>query len=493
LAAVTNALGQVKQITKHLPGGLPETVIDPNGVVTKLGYDVRDRLKSSTVETAAGPRTTSFGYDLAGNLTKLALPDGSALTNTYNAAHRLIAITDRLGNRIDYTLDLLGDRTRTKLSAGNTLKAEHSAIFDALGRLITDAGGVGQTTTYAYDANGNPTMVTDPVGRATRQVFDTLDRLVQVTDAAGGVTAIGYDAQDDPIEVTDPNRNSTRYVYDGFGDPLEIRSPDTGDTVFYYDPGGNLVRRDVRGLGDAVDVVTRWTYDALDRPIARVYPGGPAENVTYVYDQPGAGFGIGRLTEVTDEAGRLQRRYDERGNVLSETRTLGGASLTTAYRYDKASRIASVIYPSGWTAGYSRDAMGRITAVAATPPGGAAVPVAGSIAYQPFGPLAGLAYGNGIDETRDYDLDYRLTKLKDAGKSASRIASYGYNAADDVLSIADTLFGTQGFTYDALDRLKSASGFYGNPQFRYDPVGNLLRTTNGSATTSLAYAPHSNA
>jgi RHS repeat-associated protein len=224
----------------------------------------------------------------------------------------------------------------------------------------------------------------------------------------------------------------------------------------------------------------------------RVYPGDPAENVTYVYDQPGAGFGIGRLTEVTDEAGRLLRRYDERGNMLDETRALGTATFNTAYRYDAANRLASITYPSGWAAGYSRDAMGRITAVAATPPGGVAVPVAGSIAYQPFGPLAGLVYGNGIGETRDYDLDYRLTKLKDAGKSASRIASYGYNAADDVLSIADNLFGTQGFTYDALDRLKSASGFYGKLQFRYDLVGNLLRTTNGSAMTHFVYAARSN-
>jgi hypothetical protein len=28
------------------------------------------------------------------------------------------------------------------------------------------------------------------------------------------------------------------------------------------------------------------------------------------------------------------------------------------------------------------------------------------IAYQPFGPIGGLSYGNGIVETRAFDLDY---------------------------------------------------------------------------------------
>src|SRR5262249_16515234 len=34
--------------------------------------------------------------------------------------------------------------------------------------------------------------------------------------------------------------------------------------------------------------------------------------------------------------------------------------------------------------------------------------------------------------------------------------------------------------------------FYGDQQFGYDPVGNRLRVTSGSATTRFVYAPHSN-
>ena len=88
LTGSTNALGQTTQITQHLPGGLPQTIVDPNGVTTQLTYDARLRLLTSSVNTAAGALTTSFSYDAAGNRIGVTLPDGSSVTNTFDAAHR---------------------------------------------------------------------------------------------------------------------------------------------------------------------------------------------------------------------------------------------------------------------------------------------------------------------------------------------------------------------------------------------------------------------
>ena len=68
---------------------------------------------------------------------------------------------------------------------------------------------------------------------------------------------------------------------------------------------------------------------------------------------------------------RLSRSYDERGNMLTEKRVHGAATLLTAFTYDGASRVASITYPSGWKVAYTRDVMGRITATKATAPGGA--------------------------------------------------------------------------------------------------------------------------
>src|SRR4029077_20923993 len=119
-------------------------------------YDARLRLLTSTVSTAAGPLTTICSYDAAGNLITVTQPDGSALTNTYDAAHRLTGVADLFNQSISYTLDALGDRTQSNVadSSGN-LQRTHSGKFDALGRLLQDFGGAGQATTVTYDSNGN--------------------------------------------------------------------------------------------------------------------------------------------------------------------------------------------------------------------------------------------------------------------------------------------------------------------------------------------------
>ena len=66
---------------------------------------------------------------------------------------------------------------------------------------------------------------------------------------------------------------------------------------------------------------------------------------------------------------------------MSETRSRGSVTLQTAYAYDSAGRVAAITYPSGTVANYTRDPMGRITALAVTPPGG----VTASAVMRPIG------------------------------------------------------------------------------------------------------------
>src|SRR5205823_622614 len=123
---------------------------------------------------------------------------------------------------------------------------------------------------------------------------------------------------------------------------------------------------------------TNYAYDALNRLTSRSYPGNASENVALTYDEPGHGYGVGQLTTAVDNggiAGAVARSYDERGNVVSQVRSAGAVTLAIAYAYDAASRIAAVTYPSGATARYSRDAMGRVTALAVQPPGMSTLPV----------------------------------------------------------------------------------------------------------------------
>jgi RHS repeat-associated protein len=148
---------------------------------------------------------------------------------------------------------------------------------------------------------------------------------------------------------------------------------------------------------------------------------------------------------------------------------------------------------------YGRDALGRIEEVTtredamATP-----VTVASSIAYEPFGPVAGLTWGNGLEAVYAHDEDYRLTGLDVAdGATVIQDLAYGYDGRDDITSITDneTPARTQAFAYDALARLIEADGAYGLIEYEYDAVGNrTLRrvTTGGAVEKTYAYDSVSN-
>ncbi len=486
---MTNALGQTGQVTSHLPGGLPQTVVDTNGVTTNVTYDARLRLATMTITTGAGPIPTSYTYDAAGNATALTLPDGSAVNITYDVAHRLTGITDLLQQNVAYTLDAMGNRTQASvLAASGSTQMKHSASFDALGRLAQDIGGAGQTMRYSYDSNGNALSIADGLTHTTQRSFDALNRLTRVTNAAGRLATLAYDSLDHPTSLTDANGAATKAVYDGFGDVIQQVSPDSGTSVYHYDQDGNLTQR-VDGAG----AITNYAYDALERPIAATYPADPAENVTYTYDEAGHGFGVGRLTTMTDAAGQLSRSYDEQGNLLNETRSDGAVTLSTSYSYDAAARMVSITYPSGWTALYSRDSMGRVTGIGAqTPDGSVTLPIASGIAYLPFGPMTALPAANGVTETRGFDTDYRLLTLAAKGNSALQNLSYSYDAADNVLSTADGSPTTQKFSYDTVNRLTTAAGSYGSFTFSYDAVGNRTAQMLGTTTTTYSYASATN-
>jgi RHS repeat-associated protein len=493
LIATTNPLLQVTNVTQHTGGGYPLVIVDPNNVTTTITYDARLRLLTSTVSATGQPSfTTTNGYDPAGNLTSVQLPDNSKLTYGYDTAHRLISTTDLFGNATTNTLDALGDVTLTTVTnPQSTVTRKHSGVFDALGRVLKDIGGVGQTTKYTYDNNGNALTITDPDGNKTQQTFDALNRLSTVTDPApGGVTTNTFDQHDRILTVTDQNNNVTSYVYDGFGDKIETISPDTETTVYYYDPDSNLTQSK-----NASGSIANYTFDALDRVLTTTYPGDTIENVSYYYDQPSHGFGIGHLTTVKDAAGTLTRTYDERGNMLTDKRVNGSIILKAAYAYDPTSRISSITYPSATVVSYTRDSMGRIIKVKAKTSGAARfASVASSITYEPFGPADGLTFGNSIKETSAFDLDYRLKTLTDTGTTPVQNLVYGYDMANNVLSITDkvTTANNQGFLYDSLNRLTNATGAYATQAWTYDAVGNRLTQVAGGVSTSYGYAPGSN-
>jgi RHS repeat-associated protein len=497
LETVTNALSQVSSITERDGNGLPLTLVDENGIETRLRYDARRRLVESRVLGAAGDAVTAYEYDAANLLMAVQLPNGSRLAYEYDAAHRLTAIANDLGERIEYTLDEMGNRTAEVLrSATGAIVRDQSGVFDELGRLLQSIGAGNQVTAFGYDTNSNQTSVTDPLSGVTAQAFDALDRLVQQTDPLSGITGYAYDAQDNLVSVTDPRGLVTTYTYNGFGEVIQLESPDTGTTVFTLDGAGNVVSQT-----DARGVVTDFTYDALNRPLTRSYPATPAQDVAYGYDDTALGNrGIGRLTTVTDRSGSTELLYDDYGNLVQESRTIDGVVYTTDYAYDLAGNLLQITHPDGRLVTYGRDALGRVATILTQPDAAAApVVVASEIEYQPFGPVASLTFGNGVVLTYSYDQDYRLTAIT-AGDSTTDVQdlALAYDDAHNITAITDLLDTArdQSFQYDGLHRLTQASGLYGTIDYDYDAVGNrterIIVDSLGTLTETYTYDTASN-
>ncbi len=464
LIKTTNALGHETNITEYDAHGQPLTVQDANNITTNLTYDARGRIITRSIDG----QITTFDYDGVGNITKVTLPNGSFLSNEYDEAQRLIAVGDNLGNRIEYTLDSFGNRTKEEIKdPQGTLTRTLSHTYNSLNRLIESIGGANQNTTYTYDDNGNRTsMTTDPTGlsQETQQAFDALNRLTSSTDANQGITDFTYDARDNLTSLTDPRGLTTTFNYDELDNLVLKDSPDTGLTTFSYDSAWNPINQT-----DARGITTSFTYDALNRLTSIDYPDN-SQDVTLTYDS--CTNGIGQLCVMTDGSGTTTLSYDATGNRNTQTSSIDGITQTVSYAYNEADQLIQITYPSGRTVDYVRNALGQIDGVTTTKDAITEI-LASNIAYEPLGPMNGLTYGNGLTHAQGFDLDYRLTALTTGSVEDLSYTFDDTNNITTLLNINDAAR-DQIFNYDEINHLTNATGLYGDLDYTYDANGNRL-------------------
>ncbi len=485
LKSITNALGHKTEFTRYDPNGNLLAMQDANGVQTLFTYDARGRLTSQSVAGAV----TTHTYDLNGNRIGSVLPNGVTINYEYDAAKRLIAVVNALGDKINYEYDVesnLRFERFTNASGANTYTKQH--VYDALSRVKNTLNSNSQGSTYLYDANGNLTSEVDAKTKTTSNTFDPLDRLTRTTDALTGKTDYSYDAQGNLTQVKDPKGNATVYNYNAFGDLVSQVSPDTGTTTFTYDAAGNRT-----SSTDARSVVVNYSYDALNRLTGIQYPAAASENITYNYDATANGnYGVGRLTSIVTGATRLDFEYNPQGLITKKYAQAGNTFVSTQYRYDAAGNLTGVTYPSGREVNYQLDTTGKVNSISTKLNSNASAQnIVSNISYLPFGPAQSYSYGNGLQHTQTYDLDYRLTGIQ-VGGILNR--SYGYDLVNNITSINNGLqtANSQTYSYDALNRLITAAGGYGNLGYSYDAVGNRLTETRNGVSDTYTYQTTSN-
>lgn len=522
LAAVQNAAGHVTRFENYDVFGNAARIVDANGVATEYTFDSAGRVLTTTLKGVAGCDTaadplcatdlvSSRTYQPAlGPLASTTMPGGGTTTYEYDSRGRTNATTRQVSasayERIEYDFDpATGRKSAERYLAGHpgawTVTRSDAFQYTSFARLSEIDHPDGTKVVYHYDGANNLSSVQDERHTAanTSYAYDPSNRLSSVaqtlTSAPSGqiVTAYAYDIHGNLNSVTDPNGNVTSYVYDDFGRMISQTSPVTGLTTYDYDPAGDLA-----STTDANSATTTRTYDVLGRvtaataitsqlPTSRT--DSVTEAITWSYDDiDPAHFGRGRLASTTEPSGTTAYRYDRRGLLVSDAKTISGQTFTSAFQYDADGSRSLTRYPSGRNATFTFDYADRPTSAAA-----ATTTLVSSATYLPFGPAKDVVFGNGTARHMTFDNRYRLSTNQLAGPSNLLVSNqYHYDDAGNITAIDDLIDPafSRTFGYDDLNRLTTANSgeaLWGAGSYDYDAMGNMRSLVIGGRNAAFIY------
>ncbi len=143
----------------------------------------------------------------------------------------------------------------------------------------------------------------------------------------------------------------------------------------------------------------------------------------------------------------------------------------------------TVTYPGGRTLDYTRDYMARMEGLSTTF-GGVTQPLVSGMTYNAFGGPKGLSMSSGGEVNNQSGSSCGCIEVANPGTMMERTYTYDGNKNLTGITAPNTPWYDQSFGYDALNRLETASGSYGDITYIYDGTGNrLTRDVNGEIET----------
>jgi len=404
------------------------TIKDPVGNVTTYTYDI---IGEKLTETTPESNRTEWKYDKNGKVIKEIHPDGGVKRTVYDAAGYTIlevdpneydttkenktngtytgtegtqyewfdngyqkSITDALGNRIEYTWDIFGNRQTEKKPNRSIYRYEYDALNRMTKTYFKENESASEVllneVTYGILSNHNTqitnTTYTDKSQKSTTvTIKDYANREIEVqlgdysrtsvkynldgtikqkTAANGAITYYKYDSLQNmtdewkPMMVADNNTlySWTGYVYnkagnqitDKYGKSLVTLNATTEDILvkqYTYKNGLMMNESDSEGRK------TNYTYDGEGRQIQINQSISPTENqiTEKKYNYLGKEVSITQKVRAGDIAGNTYSddnsidlistfSYDLNGNPTSSSDVAGNITLAT---YDKLNRVLS--------------------------------------------------------------------------------------------------------------------------------------------------------
>lgn len=204
VSAIRRAVGTAQEQAYasyfYTDNGLPLSVKDANGNLTRYQYDGHDRQSKTYFpsKTTPGAYSTTdyeqYGYDNNGNLKTLRKRSGDTITFDYDNLNRLTASSYPVPYTADnatFGYDLLGRRTSANYAGHNVWY-----VWDNAGRLLATTAG-GKTLSHRYDDAGNRTRTEWPDGFFVTRSYDVLNRLAGILENGAAILADYSNAYDD--------------------------------------------------------------------------------------------------------------------------------------------------------------------------------------------------------------------------------------------------------------------------------------------------------
>lgn len=280
-----NALGKLTSETRgngattayaYSDAGFVASITHRDAANTVTGFFNYTYAASGRVESVATEDgTTTYGYDLAGQLVSATLPGGRTLTFAYDTEGNRTSTSDTATGTENYTTD----STNAYTAAG-----AETLVRDLAGRLIARSEG-GVTESYDYDAAGRLLTIVSP-GSIVAYDYDALGNRIGKT-----VNGVRTDFAMDPDGLTDvfgEYQGAATVANYAHGLGLAARATAGGAQFYHFDAVGNTSQ--LTGAGGT----SVATYDYLPFGEIAAQTGGVAQPFTF-----------GGLNGVQDDEGAL--------------------------------------------------------------------------------------------------------------------------------------------------------------------------------------------
>jgi YD repeat-containing protein len=306
-----------------------EDVYDATGILSRTysrAFDALNRLYQDISAYNTGTSyTTTYSYNANGDLTQILDARNHPTLVSYDALRRISQTTDAALDIADYT-------------------------HDGVDQLSNVSDPMNLNTHYAVNALGDETQLASPDSGTTNRSFDSAGNLISATDARGIAATYNWDALNRPLTINYPaTGENLTFTWDattgctyGIGRICQL-TDSNGSSTFAYDDQGNLTKKtntDPNG-----SLVTRYVYDAANRLISVITPGGETVSMT------------------RDSAGYVQK--------VDDTNASGTTTLAANIQYDGTGQATSALLANGITLATAYDLSGQ-PSVKSGPPADAA-------------------------------------------------------------------------------------------------------------------------